>query len=434
MGKTELENIKKLHKVRSYQRGKAGYTALLIIAFLFAELNWLIDFLHMYITGKNYGEIVWGSGITGIMTFVAVIVTFVCTFFDGLYKENISVFPQNNVTAYVSHWIITLKYGGFFALMAGVLSVVGYGMACIVEKISGKLSLINVISVKYFVIMTIYMLTYFILFDAVIKLAGVIFRKSRLVTVGIIVVIVAVAYIRMKTRTSFMIANFFVKEENFAVFEGKAIITALICFILGYVLELKIKNSKSEISGNKNNGMSKVMMFILGYMFIVAVIMFTGFMTNSNGWEVSKTITTTEYKLELPAEKTKYKLYTDDSTELFYKGIQSLKVKKGKEPKIVVEKYEIDNENSQIKDVFRDLEFEVTFKDGKIYIDNKNFKGVYLYMSVAGLSNAQLQSFMGNDIIYCDFDDELIENYLSQYEITIYLPEEYLEEKISLEY
>ena len=98
----------------------------------------------------------------------------------------------------------------------------------------------------------------------------------------------------------------------------------------------------------------------------------------------------------------------------------------------MVKKYE--NENSQIKDIYKDMDFKVDFKDGKIYIENKSLADMYLYIPMVGLSNRQLQSFLGNEVIECYDDTELRERYLTTYDITIYIPEEYLDEEVDLEY
>lgn len=430
MGKAELENIRRLHKIRSYQKGKVVSLTIFIIGFLFIELRWLIQFLPMYITGKKYGAVVWNDSVSDILPLVAVIFTGIYTFRKETYKGNVSVFPHNNVTLYVSQWIVTLEYGVFLALMTSVFSGAGYGVAYIISKMTGKLELVNVISLRYFIMMGIYMVTVFVLLDAVIKLAGVVFRKSRLVAGIIIAVVMIWGYF----RKSFAIVNFFIRENNFALFEIKAVVAAAICFGLGYILEKKIKNSKNEMVEKKISALGMALGFVLIYVALMGIIFVSVGMGHSEGWEITRTNTKKEYTLEVPKEKVKYKLYTDDAGDLFYKGIEKLKLKKGKTSRLVVKKHEIDNQGSQIKDVFKDLDFEVLFRAGKIYIEHKTFDGMYLYLSVPGVSNRQIQSFMGDEMIHCDFDDELIDNYLSKYELTIYLPEEYLEEEITLEY
>lgn len=430
MGRAELENIRQLHKIRSYQKGKGISLAIFVIVFLLIELSWLIKFLPMYITGEKYGAVVWNDSISEILPLVAVVITGVYTFRKEVYKGNVSVFPHNNVTLYVSQWIVTLEYGVLLAFMASVISGAGYGVAYIISKMTGKLELVNVISLRYFVMMGIYMVTAFVLLDAVIELAGVVYRKSRLVAGGIIAVVMIWGY----SRKSFAIVNFFIRENNFALFEIKAVVAAVICFGLGYLLEKKIKDSKNEMVEKKISALGMALGFVFIYAALMGILFVSVGMGYSEGWEITRTNTKKEYKLELPKEKAKYKLYTDDAEELFYKGIERLKLKKGKVSRLVVKKHEIDNQSSQIKDVFKDLEFEVLFRDGKIYIEHKTFDGMYLYQSVPGLSNRQIRSFMGGERIHCDFENELIDNYLSKYEITIYLPEEYLEEEITLEY
>jgi hypothetical protein len=100
---------------------------------------------------------------------------------------------------------------------------------------------------------------------------------------------------------------------------------------------------------------------------------------------------------------------------------------------MVVKKCQIDSTNNQINDVFSDLEFELSFENGKIYIENKFSDGMYLYMNLFGLSNTQMQSFVGADLVNADYKDELIDNYLTEYEIIIYLPKDYLEKEVYIE-
>lgn len=188
MGKEELNNIKKMYLLRMHTNKKYA-----IIVFWVAIVFALVDILSMVINFSTDKDVFYlNLNRNSVALFWVVILVLVITSFNiGEYKNNYMVFPQNSVTRYVSAYLADVTTFGIASLFQVMNQLILFGAVSLVSLFNKNIKLINVFSMKTVFAELVYLLGYFLLITAIIKLFAVIYRKSMavfgVITIALIV-------------------------------------------------------------------------------------------------------------------------------------------------------------------------------------------------------------------------------------------------------
>lgn len=178
MGKEELNNIKKMYLLRMHTNKKYA-----IIVFCVAIVIALVDILSMVINFSTDKDVFYlNLNRNSVALFWIVILVLVIKSFNiGEYKNNYMVFPQNSVTRYVSAYLADVTTFGIASLFQVMNQLILFGAVSLVSLFNKNIKLINVFSMKTVFAEFVYLLGYFLLITAIIKLFAVIYRKSMAV-------------------------------------------------------------------------------------------------------------------------------------------------------------------------------------------------------------------------------------------------------------
>ena len=130
------------------------------------------------------------------------------------------VFPQNSVTRYVSAYLADVTTFGIASLFQVMNQLILFGAVSLVSLFNKNIKLINVFSMKTVFAEFVYLLGYFLLITAIIKLFAVIYRKSMAVF-GVITITLIVGALSYRNILQNIAA--YAKENNKLFLYEKAI-------------------------------------------------------------------------------------------------------------------------------------------------------------------------------------------------------------------
>ena len=440
MGKEELNNIKKMYLLRMHTNKK--YT---IIVFCVAIVFALVDILSMIINFSTDDVFYLNLNRNSVALFwIVILVLFAISFNTGEYKNNYMAFPQNSVTRYVSAYLADVTTLGIASMFQVINQLILFGAVSLVSLFNKNIKLINVFSLKTICAELVYLLGYFLLITAVIKLFAVIYRKSMavfgVITIALIVgalsyrnILQNIAAYAQENNKLFLFekamdlvsdaVGFYKREYNMGLFLLKIVVTLVIAFFIGFIIEKKIRDSKSLTFGVNLRAILIGLMAVCGFTMVTV-----GFTMFSDGNVISKTATEKKtYPLQI-IEGDKYPQTISTSYEMSVVGVGNIDIRKSKNPRIVVEKMELDSKskNKYIKDMFKDCQVSAEVKDGEIKVTSSAKDNKYVYISNMYQENNHVRRFLNKDqtadsIMGTDIEN-MANSYMTEYFVTLYVP------------
>ena len=422
MGKEELNNIKKMYLLRMHTNKKYA-----IIVFCVAIVIALVDILSMVINFSTDDVFYLNLNSNSVTLFwIVILVLFAISFNTGEYKNNYMAFPQNGVTRYVSAYLADMTILGIASIFQIMNQLILFGTVSLVSLFNKNIKLINVFSMKTICAELVYLLGYFLLITAVIKLFAVIYRKSMavfaVITIALIVgalsyrnILQNIAAYAKENNKLFLyekaidlvsaIVGFYKREYNMGLFLLKIVVTLVIAFFIGFIIEKKIRDSKSLTFGVNLRAILIGLMAVCGFtMAIAGVTMYSYSNVTSKTATEKKT-----YPLQIK-EGDKYPQTISTSYDMSEVGVGNIDISKSKNPRIVVEKMELDSKskNKYIKDMFKDCQVSAEVKDGEIKVTSSAKDNKYVYISNMYQENNHVRRFLNS--------------YMTEYFVTLYVP------------
>ena len=441
MGKEELNNIKKMYLLRMHTNKKYA-----IIVFCVAIVIALVDILSMVINFSTDKDVFYlNLNRNSVALFWIVILVLVIKSFNiGEYKNNYMVFPQNSVTRYVSAYLADVTTFGIASLFQVMNQLILFGAVSLVSLFNKNIKLINVFSMKTVFAEFVYLLGYFLLITAIIKLFAVIYRKSMavfgVITITLIVgalsyrnILQNIAAYAKENNKLFLyekaidlvsaIAGFYKREYNMGLFFLKIVVTLVIAFFIGFIIEKKIRDSKSLTFGGNQRAILIRIMAVCGFTMAIA-----GVTMHYDSNVISKTATEKKtYPLQIK-EDDKYPQTISTSYDTSAVGVGNIDISKSKNPRIVIERMELDSKskNKYIKDVFKDCQISAEVKDGKIQVTSSAKDNKFVYISNMYQENNHVRRFLNKDqtadsIMGTDIEN-MANSYMTEYFVTLYVP------------
>lgn len=440
MGKEELNNIKKMYLLRMHTNKK--YT---IIVFCVAIVFALVDILSMIINFSTDDVFYLNLNRNSVTLFwIAILVLFAISFNTGEYKNNYMAFPQNSVTRYVSAYLADVTTLGIASMFQVINQLILFGAVSLASLFNKNIKLINVFSLKTICAELVYLLGYFLLITAVIKLFAVIYRKSMavfgVITIALIVgalsyrnILQNIAAYAQENNKLFLFekamdlvsdaVGFYKREYNMGLFLLKIVVTLVIAFFIGFIIEKKIRDSKSLTFGVNLRAILIGLMAVCGFTMVTV-----GFTVFSDGNVISKTATEKKtYPLQI-IEGDKYPQTISTSYEMSEVGVGNIDISKSKNPRIVVEKMELDSKskNKYIKDMFKDCQVSAEVKDGEIKVISSVKDNKCVYISNMYQENNHVRRFLNKnqtaDSIMGTDIESMVNSYMTEYFVTLYVP------------
>lgn len=440
MGKEELNNIKKMYLLRMHTNKKYA-----IIVFCIAIVFALVDILSMIINFSTDDVFYLNLNSNSVTLFwIVILVLFAISFNTGEYKNNYMAFPQNGVTRYVSAYLADMTILGIASIFQIMNQLILFGAVSLVSLFNKNIKLINVFSMKTICAELVYLLGYFLLITAVIKLFAVIYRKSMavfaVITIALIVgalsyrnILQNIAAYAKENNKLFLyekaidlvsaIVGFYKREYNMGLFLLKIVVTLVIAFFIGFIIEKKIRDSKSLTFGVNLRAILIGLMAVCGFtMAIAGVTMYSYSNVTSKTATEKKT-----YPLQIK-EGDKYPQTISTSYEMSEVGVGNIDISKSKNPRIVVEKMELDSKskNKYIKDMFKDCQVSAEVKDGEIKVTSSAKDNKYVYISNMYQENNHVRRFLNKnqtaDSIMGTDIESMVNSYMTEYFVTLYVP------------
>lgn len=290
----------------------------------------------------------------------------------------------------------------------------------------------------------VYLLGCFLLITAIIKLFAVIYRKSMAVfgVITIALIVGALSYRNIWQNISayakennklFLyekaidlvsaIAGFYKREYNMGLFFLKIVVTLVIAFFIGFIIEKKIRDSKPLTFGGNQRAILIRIMAVCGFtMAIAGVTMYSYSNVTSKTATEKKT-----YPLQIK-EGDKYPQTISTSYDMSAVGVGNIDISKSKNPRIVIERMELDSKskNKYIKDMFKDCQISAEVKDRKIQVTSSAKNNKYVYVSNMYQENNHVRRFLNKDqtadsIMGTDIES-MVNSYMTEYFVTLYVP------------
>ena len=399
MGKEELNNIKKMYLLRMHTNKKYA-----IIVFCVAIVFALVDILSMVINFSTDKDVFYlNLNRNSVALFwIVILVLVIISFNIGEYKNNYMAFPQNSVTRYVSAYLADVTTFGIASLFQVMNQLILFGAVSLVSLFNKNIKLINVFSMRTVFAELVYLLGYFLLITAIIKLFAVIYRKSMAVF-GVITIALIVGALSYRNILQNIAA--YAKENNKLFLYEKAIdlVSAIVGF---YKRELLIR-----------------IIAVCGFtMAIARVTMYS----DSN--VISKTATEKKtYPLQIK-EGDKYPQTISTSYDMSAVGVGNIDISKSKNPRIVIERMELDSKskNKYIKDVFKDCQISAEVKEEKIQVTSSAKDNKFVYISNMYQENNNVRRFLNKyqtaDSIMGTDIENIANSYMTEYFVTLYVP------------
>ena len=217
------------------------------------------------------------------------------------------------------------------------------------------------------------------------------------------------------------VVNFYCFENNIWVYICKILITSVVCFSAGLLLEINIKDSK-----NGNKVISAVLLAIT----LMAAIMGISYITfeNVNTYD-DNPVETKRYQLNI-SNDVKISIDDDIENQMMIHGYTVSASDNGEtKPYVEIVRHAPEIPKDNVKDIYEDLEFDVYIKNNKLYIKSKRKNKMYLILSNDVFLGNYTNIFNHNINSY----NTDVENYcFSSYEVNVYLPEKNIEQEESV--
>ena len=275
MGELEITNTNKLTKVKMKIFKKYMLKALLITIFLIA-VNLIIS-IGSILENREYVMPINMQNFANTMFFAGVLVSL---FITASYRSNnnlYSVFPQNNVSRFLSSQIINYSFIIFLAVASIVAYLIQYSIFSFFASTYDNVHLAYRFDLGYVLNGFIVFILYLSLAFSIISLGGVIFRKYRLYSfVAFMIMLFGVAY--NDTLKAFMgqIISIIVKENSLILFYLKGTLAWLIIMVVSFAINKNTDYNRSEKQFSK---------------YVIALILITGLVSLG----VISQVSTTEY-------------------------------------------------------------------------------------------------------------------------------------------
>lgn len=425
MGKIERKNIFDLYKLRlKIYRIKQVMMIIIPVTF-FMEIDWVLSLLFSYFNNEK-GDIIFDyMGIDGQYAIIAsIIFIVVMTYFNSFYKDYVNNYPCNSKTIYLSHFLTMNTVGIIWILQCTLNMVLGYGLAKLIEQYNDKLVVVNEMVVKNVVLFFVMGLMWIVFVTCIMQFVSTVFRKSIAASIVMVVLFVSI-FIWQRNNIIFDMAktvvNFYCFENNIWVYICKILITSVVCFSAGLLLEINIKDSK-----NGNKVISAVLLAIT----LMAAIMGISYITfeNVNTYD-DNPVETKRYQLNI-SNDVKISIDDDIENQMMIHGYTVSASDNGEtKPYVEIVRHAPEIPKDNVKDIYEDLEFDVYIKNNKLYIKSKRKNKMYLILSNDVFLGNYTNIFNHNINSY----NTDVENYcFSSYEVNVYLPEKNIEQEESV--
>lgn len=391
----------------------------------FMEIDWVLSLLFSYFNNEK-GDIIFDyMGIDGQYAIIAsIIFIVVMTYFNSFYKDYVNNYPCNSKTIYLSHFLTMNTVGIIWILQCTLNMVLGYGLAKLIEQYNDKLVVVNEMVVKNVVLFFVMGLMWIVFVTCIMQFVSTVFRKSIAASIVMVVLFVSI-FIWQRNNIIFDMAktvvNFYCFENNIWVYICKILITSVVCFSAGLLLEINIKDSK-----NGNKVISAVLLAIT----LMAAIMGISYMTfeNVNTYD-DNPVETKRYQLNI-SNDVKISIDDDIENQMMIHGYTVSASDNGEtKPYVEIVRHAPEIPKDNVKDIYEDLEFDVYIKNNKLYIKSKRKNKMYLILSNDVFLGNYTNIFNHNINSY----NTDVENYcFSSYEVNVYLPEKNIEQEESV--
>lgn len=425
MGKIERKNIFNLYKLRLKMYRIKQVMMIIIPVTFFMEIDWVLSLLFSYFNNEK-GDIIFDyMGIDGQYAIIAsIIFIVVMTYFNSFYKDYVNNYPCNSKTIYLSHFLTMNTVGIIWILQCTLNMVLGYGLAKLIEQYNDKLVVVNEMVVKNVVLFFVMGLMWIVFVTCIMQFVSTVFRKSIAASIVMVVLFVSI-FIWQRNNIIFDMAktvvNFYCFENNIWVYICKILITSVVCFSAGLLLEINIKDSK-----NGNKVISAVLLAIT----LMAAIMGISYITfeNVNTYD-DNPVETKRYQLNI-SNDVKISIDDDIENQMMIHGYTVSASDNGEtKPYVEIVRHAPEIPKDNVKDIYEDLEFDVYIKNNKLYIKSKRKNKMYLILSNDVFLGNYTNIFNHNINSY----NTDVENYcFSSYEVNVYLPEKNIEQEESV--
>ena len=425
MGKIERKNIFDLYKLRLKMYRIKQVMMIIIPGTFFMEIDWVLSLLFSYFNNEK-GDIIFDyMGIDGQYAIIAsIIFIVVMTYFNSFYKDYVNNYPCNSKTIYLSHFLTMNTVGIIWILQCTLNMVLGYGLAKLIEQYNDKLVVVNEMVVKNVVLFFVMGLMWIVFVTCIMQFVSTVFRKSIAASIVMVVLFVSI-FIWQRNNIIFDMAktvvNFYCFENNIWVYICKILITSVVCFSAGLLLEINIKDSK-----NGNKVISAVLLAIT----LMAAIMGISYITfeNVNTYD-DNPVETKRYQLNI-SNDVKISIDDDIENQMMIHGYTVSASDNGEtKPYVEIVRHAPEIPKDNVKDIYEDLEFDVYIKNNKLYIKSKRKNKMYLILSNDVFLGNYTNIFNHNINSY----NTDVENYcFSSYEVNVYLPEKNIEQEESV--
>lgn len=425
MGKIERKNIFDLYKLRLKMYRIKQVMMIIIPVTFFMEIDWVLSLLFSYFNNEK-GDIIFDyMGIDGQYAIIAsIIFIVVMTYFNSFYKDYVNNYPCNSKTIYLSHFLTMNTVGIIWILQCTLNMVLGYGLAKLIEQYNDKLVVVNEMVVKNVVLFFVMGLMWIVFVTCIMQFVSTVFRKSIAASIVMVVLFVSI-FIWQRNNIIFdmekTVVNFYCFENNIWVYICKILITSVVCFSAGLLLEINIKDSK-----NGNKVISAVLLAIT----LMAAIMGISYITfeNVNTYD-DNPVETKRYQLNI-SNDVKISIDDDIENQMMIHGYTVSASDNGEtKPYVEIVRHAPEIPKDNVKDIYEDLEFDVYIKNNKLYIKSKRKNKMYLILSNDVFLGNYTNIFNHNINSY----NTDVENYcFSSYEVNVYLPEKNIEQEESV--
>lgn len=425
MGKIERKNIFDLYKLRLKMYRIKQVMMIIIPVTFFMEIDWVLSLLFSYFNNEK-GDIIFDyMGIDGQYAIIAsIIFIVVMTYFNSFYKDYVNNYPCNSKTIYLSHFLTMNTVGIIWILQCTLNMVLGYGLSKLIEQYNDKLVVVNEMVVKNVLLFFVMGLMWIVFVTCIMQFVSTVFRKSIAASIVMVVLFVSI-FIWQRNNIIFDMAktvvNFYCFENNIWVYICKILITSVVCFSAGLLLEINIKDSK-----NGNKVISAVLLTIT----LMAAIMGISYITfeNVNTYD-DNPVETKRYQLNI-SNDVKISIDDDIENQMMIHGYTVSASDNGEtKPYVEIVRHAPEIPKDNVKDIYEDLEFDVYIKNNKLYIKSKRKNKMYLILSNDVFLGNYTNIFNHNINSY----NTDVENYcFSSYEVNVYLPEKNIEQEESV--
>lgn len=425
MGKIERKNIFDLYKLRLKMYRIKQVMMIIIPVTFFMEIDWVLSLLFSYFNNEK-GDIIFDyMGIDGQYAIIAsIIFIVVMTYFNSFYKDYVNNYPCNSKTIYLSHFLTMNTVGIIWILQCTLNMVLGYGLSKLIEQYNDKLVVVNEMVVKNVLLFFVMGLMWIVFVTCIMQFVSTVFRKSIAASIVMVVLFVSI-FIWQRNNIIFDMAktvvNFYCFENNIWVYICKILITSVVCFSAGLLLEINIKDSK-----NGNKVISAVLLAIT----LMAAIMGISYITfeNVNTYD-DNPVETKRYQLNI-SNDVKISIDDDIENQMMIHGYTVSASDNGEtKPYVEIVRHAPEIPKDNVKDIYEDLEFDVYIKNNKLYIKSKRKNKMYLILSNDVFLGNYTNIFNHNINSY----NTDVENYcFSSYEVNVYLPEKNIEQEESV--